>query len=367
LFVLCAALVLVPAWTAPAPSLAQSEADPDFVVNPVLRRANFPVALTFAPDGRMFYTEKETGWVRVVDEDGTLHGEPVIDLPTDSFVERGMIGIALDPGFAENGFIWVYHTQPNTVEPPHPINKIVRFRLAEGVGVDPVQMLSVPITTRVGHHVAGNLRFDADGYLIVSIGDIGDPAFSEDIESLPGGIHRFAVVDDALIPAPNNPFTDNSTLAYGLRNPFDFDIDPQTGNLLATENGPTCDDEVNLILPGGNYGWGVDYTCYNTDPTLDPGIVPPLARYTPTEALTGILVYDGEMFPAWQGDVFFCGWKNGIMWRAEFNAARDAFDSVLPVPLPNHSCATDVEVAPDGSIVFTSFNAIYRITREDAP
>lgn len=328
----------------------------------VVAGAEFPVALAFAPDGTLFYTEKDNGRVRLVSSDGVLQREPVISLPTDSFVERGMLGIALDPNFEENGYVWVYHTQPNTIEPPDPINKIVRFEVVDGIGQNPVEMLSVPVTTRVGHHMGGNLHFGADGMLYVSIGDYGNDEFAQDLDAMPGRIHRFAVENDKLVPAPDNPFTDNSTYAYGLRNPFDFDFDPITGDIFATENGPTCDDEVNLIFAGGNYGWRPNYPCDDNNPQEGARFVYPLVHYTPPEALTGIIVYDGKMFPEWQGDVFFCGWNFGIMRRAELDESRTRFDKVENFDLSDFSCSTDIEVAPDGSIYFTGFSNLYRIT-----
>lgn len=334
-----------------------------WIIEPVVENAQFPVALAFAPDGTLFYTEKETGRVRLVTPEGELQRDPVITLPTDAFVERGLLGITVDPHYEENNFVWVYHTQPNTVEPPYPINKIVRFEVVDGVGQNPVDMLSVPVVTRVGHHMGGNLHFGPDGLLYVSIGDYGDASFAQDIQAIPGRIHRFAVENDTLVPAPGNPFANNSTYAYGLRNSFDFDFDPfSDGSIFATENGPTCDDEINLIFPGGNYGWRPDYPCDDNDPQAGSRFVYPLLHFTPTEAPTGIIIYDGKKFPEWEGSLFFCGWNRGIMRRAELDDSRTRFEKVEIFDLRDHTCSTDIEVAPDGSIYFTSGGAIHRIT-----
>lgn len=358
---LCALLLLLLLSALPA----AAQQPPPYVIEAFVTGLDFPVAMAFAPDGRLFVTEKNTGRVRVVSAEGELQADPVIELPTDGYVERGLIGIALDPGFAENGFIWVYHTQPNTVEPPYPINKVVRFREEAGQGYDPVEMLSIPVTTRVGHHMGGNLHFDAQGYLYVAIGDYGDAAFAQDLDALPGKIHRFAVEDDQLVPAPGNPFGEERSLyAYGLRNPFDFYIDPLTGDIFAGENGPTCDDEVNLILAGGNYGWRPDYPCDDADPQ-SASYVYPLVYYTPPEAITGILVYNGAMFPEWAGDVFFCSWNFGTLRRAELNRQRDAFRRVNVVTLPGRSCHTDLAEGPEGAIYFTEAGGIYRLLREE--
>ncbi|MBZ0305935.1 MAG: PQQ-dependent sugar dehydrogenase, partial [Anaerolineae bacterium] len=183
-----------------------------------------------------------------------------------------------------------------------------------------------------------------------------------DLKAMPGRIHRFAVDNDLLVPAPGNPFTSNSTYAYGLRNSFDFDFDPfSNGSIFATENGPACDDEINLIFPGGNYGWRPDYPCDDNNPQDGDKYVYPLLHFTPPEAPTGIIIYDGKMFPEWQGDLFFCGWNKGVMRRAELDDSRTRIERVEILDL-RQSCSTDVEVAPDGSIYFTSSGGIHRIT-----
>ncbi|MFN8375937.1 MAG: PQQ-dependent sugar dehydrogenase [Anaerolineae bacterium] len=277
--------------------------------------ANYPVTLAFTPDGRLFYTEKTTGNVRVVSVDGVLQAEPVINLPTTANVERGMIGIAIDPHYSENGYIWVYHTKEGNAR-DYPANEIVRFHEENGVGSDPQVMLSIPITNGEVEHNGGNLHFDAAGYLYVTVGDYRDPANSQNLETIPGKIHRFAVENDQLVPAPGNPFENSSVYAYGLRNSFDFTFDPISGRIFATENGQDCDDEINIILPGFNYGAGENYQCIGTTLLDDPNYMPPLLSFTPTIAPTGIVVYDNAAIPQWQGQVLFCSWNTGTLTRS---------------------------------------------------
>jgi glucose/arabinose dehydrogenase len=115
-------------------------------------------------------------------------------------------------------------------------------------------------------------------------------------------------------------------------------------------------------LAGGNYGWRPDYPCDNKAPA-EASVTYPLTYFTPPEGITGVMVYDGEMFPEWAGGVFFCGWNRGLMWIMGLNDYRDTADSVEVLRLPNHSCSTDILQAPDGSIVFTNYDGIYRLTR----
>lgn len=329
--------------------------------------ANYPVALAFAPDGRLFYTEKTTGNVRVVGADGVLQPEPVITFTISALAERGMLGIALDPDYENNGFIWVVYTAEATSR-DYPANKLVRFHEADGIGTDPQEFLSIPLKEGGLIHNGGNIHFDADGLLYLTVGNYEDPANSQDLSVIPGKIHRFAVTEDGLVPAPDNPFPDSSIYAYGLRNSWDFDFDPATGFIFATENGDHCDDEINLILPGFNYGAGPDYTCGGTAAGVDiTRHLKPLIAFTPTEAPTGILVYDHEAVPQWQGKLFFCIWNDGYpsLRMITLNEGRNRVERVEEINLGTARCRIDIEIGPEGGLYFSSVGeeggAIYRL------
>jgi glucose/arabinose dehydrogenase len=323
-------------------------------------RADYPVALAFAPDGRLFYTEKNTGNVRVVSADGEVQPQPVIHLDTSALVERGLLGITLDPDYTNNGNIWVYHTAEGTAT-DYPANSVVRFHEENGVGSDPVTLLSVPITNGELQHNGGNLHFGTDGTLYVSFGDFGDSSNSQNLNTIPGKIHRFQVSGDSLLPTGGNPFPDSSIYAYGLRNSFDFTFDPISGRIFATENGFHCDDEINLILAGFNYGWRPDYECVGMNPVNLERYVAPLVSYTPTEAPTGIVVYDDPAIPQWRGQLFFCAWNTGMMRRVTLNEARTQIADIQPVDLHDLSCRIDVAVGPEGALYFTDPAGIYRL------
>jgi len=323
-----------------------------------LTDADYPVALAFAPDGRLFYTEKVTGNVRVISADGLLQAEPVITLEVDSLVERGLLGIALDPAYAENGHIWVFRTAPGTPR-DYPANQVVRFTESDGVGRDPEILLSVPLVGGTLIHNGGNLHFDRRGRLYVSIGNYETPAFSQDLDVLPGKIHRFDVAADGLVPADGNPFEGSSIYAYGLRNSFDFDFMPDDDRTLiyASENGDSCDDEINLILPGKNYGAGPDYVCGGTAADIDmTRYQRPLLSFTPTEAPTGVLVYPNPDVPRWAGKLMFCVWNDGYpsLRLVTLDPTRTQVETVDELPLGEGRCRIDIAVAPDGSLVFSS-------------
>lgn len=326
-----------------------------------LTDANYPVALAFAPDGRLFYTEKVSGRVRVISADGVLQNEPVITLEVDSLAERGLLGIALDPSYEENGHIWVFRTARGTAR-DYPANQVVRFTERDGVGSEPEVLLSIPLVGGTLIHNGGNLHFDRRGRLYVSVGNYENPAFSQDLTVIPGKIHRFEVTDDGLIPAAGNPFEGSSIYAYGLRNPFDFDFMPDDDRLLiyASENGDSCDDEINLILPGKNYGAGPDYECGATASGIDMADYQrPLLSFTPTEAPTAVLVYPNPAVEAWYQKLMFCVWNDGYpaLRLVTLNEAKTQVEGVDEIPLGEADCRIDLAVDADGRLAFTSVNA----------
>ncbi|MBV6437087.1 MAG: Aldose sugar dehydrogenase YliI [Anaerolineae bacterium] len=329
--------------------------------------ANYPVKLAFAPDGRLFYTEKNTGNVRVVRADGVLQPEPVLTLPVDGLAERGTLGIALDPHYEENGYIWVVHTTPGTPR-DYPANQLVRFTEEDGVGRDPEVMFSVPLTGSSLIHNGGQVAFDREGRLYLGIGDYENPANAQNLDVIPGKIHRFDVTDDGLVPAAGNPFEGSSVYAYGLRNPWDFDFDLEGTAIFATENGDHCDDEINLILRGFHYGHGADYRCGGTAVGVDMTYyVAPLLSFTPTEAPTGILVYHHDAAPDWIGKLFFCVWNDGYpsLRMITLDDDRRAVESVTEVPLGEARCRIDIAQGPDGGLYMSSVDsdggAIWRL------
>jgi len=331
--------------------------------------ANFPVGMVFTADGELYYNEKATGNVRYVDADGVRQLEPVITLPTDALQERGMQQIALDPNFAENSYLWVFHTAEATTR-DFASNKVIRFRVKDGVGVDPLEMWSVPVDTGNLLHNGGGLSFDAEGYLYVGIGDYGDATRPQDLDVPHGKIHRFAVDGDELVIPDDNPIEGSSIFAYGLRNPFDYTFDPISGRAFATENGDNCDDEVNLIVAGFNYGYREDYECVGTGRIPDvTRYLPPLLTYTPTIAPAGIAFYDNPTVPQWENDLFFCSWNDGVLHHVELSDGRNTVLSDTPLEMGDVTCRIDLAVHPDGSIYFgwvgQDGGAIYRLIPED--
>lgn len=199
--------------------------------------------MAFVPDGRLLFTEKNTGNVRVV-QGGILLPTPWATVRVSSSGERGLLGITVDPNFVTNRFVYVYHTNPSPLA-----NRVIRFRDSLGRGVDSTVILTAPITTGATNHNGGNLHFGPDDKLYVTIGEYANPLYSQDLRVVMGKILRLN--RDGTAP-PDNPFyndsiADKRIYCLGLRNSFDFAFDSLRRFLWATENGPTCDDELNLI------------------------------------------------------------------------------------------------------------------------
>jgi glucose/arabinose dehydrogenase len=316
-----------------------------------------PVAFAFAPDGRLFFTEKESGRVRVI-VDGVLQPEPVLTLPVAVLGEQGLLGIAIDPDFEQNHTIWVSHTLPESENNGLKANRIVRFIEQNNTASDVTVVLTLPNDTESDRHNIGNIVFGNDGKLYVSVGDDNQAGFAQQIGDPRGKILRFDPTNPLNAPG-DNPFYDGDgpnydpIYAFGLRNSFDFVFDPLGGGnrIIASENGPDCDDEVNLILPGYNYGWASDHMCSDKQARDSArNTIDPLLFWTPTTAPTGITIYTGDDFPEWYGDVFFCSFQDGLLHHLKLNSTRDGF--VSHTSINGMFCQVDVFNGPDGGLYF---------------
>ncbi|QJC50291.1 PQQ-dependent sugar dehydrogenase [Paenibacillus albicereus] len=206
---------------------------------------DLPWEIAFAPDGRIFFTERP-GALRVIEE-GRLREKPLLELPGPDGGEGGLLGLALDPAFADNGYAYAYHSYE---ERGRVLNRVLRLRIdGEEARIDRVLLGSIPGAV---NHNGGRLRFGPDGMLYATTGDASEPELAQDPDSLAGKILRLR--PDGSIPA-DNPFPGSPVYSLGHRNPQGLAWHPESGELYSSEHGQSAHDEINRIRPGANYGW----------------------------------------------------------------------------------------------------------------
>lgn len=337
-----AALLLVP--TVPAPASPEGS-----VVQTVKGGLNFPVDMTWVPGtGTIFFTEQDTGKIRELNR-GELRPAACVNLKVDPSGEQGLLGISLDPNYSTNHYLYVYFSSKGAQD-----NRVARFEVVEHVCTDKTFLLEgIPDNTI---HNGGQLEF-VDGYLFVSTGDVANASNSQNLNSLAGKILR--INSDGTIPEDNPalPAAHPAVWSYGHRNTFGLAARSDTGQLLQSENGPGCDDEVNIILPGENYGWGPGYNCTGPAVGVDP--MPPLREWTPTIAPTDVVFYEGRL-DALDGTLLMGDYNRGRIHR--FELSKDGMDITDESIVHNDDGAIiDVAKGPGGWVYYLTETAIKRI------
>lgn len=251
--------VLVPAVLALGSVAAHAQTLASGLVNSVAASGlNTPTSMAFAPDGRLFVLE-QSGTIRIVQND-TLLSTPFASFNVDSQGERGLIGIAFDPNFATNNFLYLYKTVPASPTNANPYNEIVRV-MADGNTIMPgseTPIFRLPDLSSATNHNGGSLNFLPDGTLMVGVGENAQPLNSLDTTTTLGKILR--VNSDGSIPT-DNPFYntltgDNRAIwALGLRNPYTTAVQPGTGLFYINDVGQNTYEEINLGIAGANCGW----------------------------------------------------------------------------------------------------------------
>lgn len=288
-----------------------------------------PWAMARLPDGRFLVTERP-GRLRIIEE-GRLLPEAVEGVP-EVFArgQGGLFDIELHPKYSENGWIYLSYADPKDGKA---LTKIVRGRLKENRFVDQETIFEAPVVEYTGTdiHFGGRMQFDEKNFLYFSVGDRGDVTKPENnaqnLANVKGKIHR--VHDDGRIPF-DNPFANKggatkSIWTWGNRNPQGLRFD-KSGNLWAVEHGPRGGDELNLIERGENYGWpivtfGINYSGTPiTDKRSAPGMQDPVVQWTPSIAVGGIDVYEGDQFPGWKGNLIATALAHQKLVRMEVDA-----------------------------------------------
>lgn len=328
------------------------------------------------PDGRLLVAQ-QTGALRIV-KNGALLPAPFVQLEVDSTDERGLLGVAVHPDFATNGFVYAYHTtRSGGVH-----NRVSRFTadLASGGDVaaagSEVVLFDLPLLQGTNHN-GGAIHFGVDGKLYVGVGDNGRKAMAQKLSQPLGKMLRFN--DDGSIP-PDNPFFGSQTglaravWAYGLRNPFTFAVQPETGVIHINDVGLNTWEEIDVGAAGANYGWPISEGPDN----VVAGITGPLFAYKhsatdppgsgPGGFFVGNVIAGGTFYPSaggpgrfpasFRNNYYFADYSGRFIGRIDLKH-RNAAYAFASLPGP----PVDMLVGGDGALYVLTRSAVVRIAR----
>ena len=355
--------------------------DSTLALQPVVGSLNFPLYLTAPPADmtRLFIVEK-AGVIRIV-KNGVLLSTPFLDLTekTSKGGEQGLLGLAFDPDYANNGRFFASYTSPQG-SLPGGTSVISRFQVSTDPDVADAgsEVVILTLDQPFDNHNGGMITFGPDGYLYVGFGDGGsggDPLGNgQDRRDLLGSLLRLDVSGNGTyaIP-PDNPYAGSLTLAnelwnYGLRNPWRFSFDRQTGDLYIGDVGQGSREEIDLTpasSPGGeNYGWNImeGFGCFQPVSNCDPtGLTLPVADYTHADgcAVIGGYVYRGMAAPPANGIYLYGDLCSG--WVRSFRAQGGQVSDHREWPLLERGSITSFGEDAQGELYVLDPTTVYRV------
>jgi len=383
---------------------AQTVSDPSLEVRSHLSGFSGPIAIRFLDLDRAFVIQKDDGKV-ILDNRGVR--TTVLDLNVQHDSERGLIGITLDPAFAVNGYVYLFHSvtsasTDSTTSGEWVANRVTRYTWNGTALINPLALGDFGVTSTTlpngPNHSGGVVLFGPDGRLYGTTGDLNRQGTEQNAQGAQsagvGGIFRIGA--DGSTPA-DNPFVSNAPYAkwyaYGVRNSFGLAFDPINGNLWDTENGPADYDEINLVAKGFNSGWNKIMGPDSRDPQNAPGDLAVLSgsaysdpefSWQTTIGVTSIQFLAATLFgPRYLDAMLTSDVNTGQLYRLRLNAARTGFvltgaladlvadNSAEATPLvlgQGFGAVSDMIRGPDGAIYVTSLSngTIYRVAQRPA-
>ncbi|MFN2446118.1 MAG: PQQ-dependent sugar dehydrogenase [Vicinamibacterales bacterium] len=331
----------------------------DYRVVTVVAALVQPWSVAFLPGGDMLVTERP-GRLRIV-RNGALLPQPVDGVPeVVHSTQGGLLEVAPHPNFASNRMLYLSYSKPQG-DGTQSTTALVRGRF-ENDRLTGVQQLFESISQGRGHF-GGKIAFDKNGFLFLTLGDRQVPP-EGDLEAHPAqdlSNHHGKMIrlhDDGRVPA-DNPFVNRAGAlpeiwSYGHRNVQGLAIHPETGDVWTNEHGPQGGDELNRLQPGLNYGWpvigfGVNYKTGLAihKGTHREGMEPPTHTWVPSIGISGLIVYTGDRFPQWRGNLFAGGMARQQLARLTVQGQRVVSEETL---VPQMGRIRDVQQGPDGFI-----------------
>ena len=339
------------------PIIPSSENVPQFKVETVAENLEIVWSIVFAPDGRIFFTERP-GRVRVI-ENGKLRPTAFYAIPDIELSgESGLMGMTLHPNVAANHFVYLAYAY-NDAANEHSV-RVVRYRETGETLVEPKTIIEAIPASK--YHAGTRLKFGPDGKLYLTTGDATKQERAQNLASINGKTLRLN--DDGTIPE-DNPFVNQKDArpeiwTYGHRNAQGLDFQPETGLMFQTEHGPslidgvslfkrTGGDEVNIVERGKNYGW--DKISHNM---TKAGMETPIIQFSPAIAPASGMFYRGNLFPEFKNNFLFGALKGEMIVRLVLDGRRIVSrDDLLK---KQYGRIREVAEAPDGSIYFSTSN-----------
>lgn len=351
-----AAAALPPLTAGPAAAVTVPSG---FRVSTVAGALQNATSMALLPDGGILVA-RQSGQLRLIRGGRSA---VVLTLSVDSSGERGLIGVAVDPAYASNGYIYTHHTMPTTPRQ----NRVTRFTLPPGSSTagSPRTLLTLPGLSATNHN-GGALHFDRAGKLLVAVGENAVPSRAQDLSNPFGKVLRVEPSTGA--PATGNPFLSSTNgwtkriWAYGLRNPFTMAVQPGSGRLHINDVGEQDWEEVNLGRGGGNYGWP------GAEGPSGTGGIRPIVYYPHTgpETNSGCSIAGGAFYnptrttwPAdFAGDYFYADFCGG--WVRRYDVASGS-TALFGTGFGN---VVDLRVGATGSLFVLSRSTLYAVSRQ---
>ncbi len=330
-------------------------------VDVLTEQVEIPWAIAFPDEHTILLTERP-GRLRVFIDD-VMQPEPVSGTPKVLHEgQGGLMDVAVDPNYAENG--WIYLAYSHGLEDVLTqedrllsMTRLVRGRIRDNAWVDEEVVFEANHDNynRTRHHYGCRIVFDPAGHLYFSVGERGYQDHAQDLTRPNGKIHR--IWPDGRIPE-DNPFTHipgavPSIYTYGNRNAQGLSVHPETGKVWETEHGPMGGDELNLIVPGRNYGWpaityGIDYSGRIVSKfTEKQGMEQPILYWRPSTGVCGIEFYEGDQFPKWRNSLLVGSLKYQDVRLLKVVENRVIHEETI---FQNHGRVRDVGCSPDGAV-----------------